>query len=139
MFSITILTLLHLPMHDILVTENDRMSFYIFPFFLSWWQIKLKLTSPWRNNDLVNLEGRKYVLSKRYVSKSLESRIGIQLLYNFLSTFLFLYIYIDINSYTIFPNYLISKPIFVLEMIITRLQIRLPYSISIMSRWYYSY
>ena len=134
MFSITILTLLHLPMHDILVTENDKMSFYIFPFFLSWWQIKLKLTSPWRNNDLVNLEGRKYVLSKRYVSKSLESRIGIQLLYNFLSTFLFLYIYIDINSYTIFPNYLISKPIFV-----TRLQIRLPYSISIMSRWYYSY
>ena len=134
MFSITILTLLHLPMHDILVTENDKMSFYIFPFFLSWWQIKLKLTSPWRNNDLVNLEGRKYVLSKRYVSKSLESRIGIQLLYSFLSTFLFLYIYININSYTIFPNYLISKPIFV-----TRLQIRLPYSISIMSRWYYSY
>ena len=134
MFSITILTLLHLPLHNILVTENDKMSFYIFPFFLSWWQIKLKLTSPWRNNDLVNLEGRKYVLSKRYVSKSLESRIGIQLPYNFLSTFLFLYIYIDINSYTIFPNYLISKPIFV-----TRLQIRLPYSISIMSRWYYSY
>ena len=138
MFSITILTLLHLPMHDILVTENDKMSFYIFPFFLSWWQIKLKLTSPWRNNDLVNLEGRKYVLSKRYVSKSLESRIGIQLLYNFLSTFLFLYIYIDINSYTTFPNYLISKPIFVLEMIII-LRSRLPYSISIMSRWYYSY
>ena len=139
MFSITILTLLHLPMHDILVTENDKMSFYIFPFFLSWWQIKLKLTSPWRNNDLVNLEGRKYVLSKRYVSKSLESRIGIQLLYNFLSTFLFWYIYIDINSYTIFPNYLVSKPIFVLEMIITRLQISQPYSISIISRWYYSY